>query len=392
MNAFNSALNVGRGLDDFLTGGTVQGVVSGVKDRNAFRQAQQQIGAGDYGAAQTTLDARSDPRQVLAARAAQAEAEKSRQKGQTEILGRIAQYGDSLPPEARLGYAQSIAPILQQQFDLDDDDVQAIYQAASVPQGFGALAAAFIDPNQQIQNSFEDRTITETGRANVAGEGLRGQEIDVSRGNLQLGRDRLALDRETAPNATNLERTKLDREVFKDTQALRKEFSQVTSDFQDIQRSINNINALGGRKDAASDLALVVSFTKLLDPGSVAREGEVTLSRSAASTIDQASNWLARLQKGNTLLPDNTRDAFLAAANELAQQYDGSFQKRQSEFRGIAEAGQIDPNLVLIGTADPRAANPNERAESQFGEGQVVVNPETGERLELRGGQWVPVQ
>lgn len=174
------------------------GAIGRRNDRNEFTRF---LGAGDTDAALQFAIRKGD---INAATIAQnqgalagqrAAAAQKRQQDQAAILGRVAQFGDSLAPEQRLAYAQSIAPILQSQFDLDDEDVAAIMQAAQVPQGFGALASAFIDPNQQIQNSFEDRRITETGRSNRASEGLRGAEIDVSRGNLALGRDRLAEDR-----------------------------------------------------------------------------------------------------------------------------------------------------------------------------------------------------
>lgn len=191
MNAFNDILGfAGNAADAVLLGGAV----GKTRRRNAFADMVEQ---GDLQGAQNfaTRHGRDD----LAARVgqqaqAQQQGAQQRQQDQAAVLGRIAQYGDSLPPEARLGYAQSIAPILQSQFDLDDEDVQAIMQAAQVPQGFGALAAAFIDPNQQVQNRFEDRKITETGRSNRATEGLRRGELGVSQGNLALNRDKFGED------------------------------------------------------------------------------------------------------------------------------------------------------------------------------------------------------
>lgn len=191
MGALNDILGfAGKTADAVLLGGTV----GKTKRRNAFADMLE---SGDYqGAEQLALRNGEGAYAQLAQQKGQAQtgAAQKRQQDQAAILGRIAQYGDSLPAEARLGYAQSIAPILQSQFDLDEEDVQAIMQAAQVPQGFGALAAAFIDPNQQIQNSFEDRKITETGRSNMAGERLRGGELAVSQGNLGLNRDKFGED------------------------------------------------------------------------------------------------------------------------------------------------------------------------------------------------------
>jgi len=138
---------------------------------------------------------------------------------------------------------------------------------------------------------------------------------------------------------------------FGDVSNLRKEFTGITADYRGIVNNINNINTMGNRSDAAGDLALVVGFTKLLDPGSVAREGEVALTQSVAGLAQQASNWLPRLEQGNTLLPAETRAQLVAAANDLYKQYERAFANRQQEYTGIASRYGIDPQDVIVGGA-----------------------------------------
>lgn len=147
---------------------------------------------------------------------------------------------------------------------------------------------------------------------------------------------------------------------FKDVTTLRKEFTSVSTDFQEIGRNLNTINTLAARKDAAGDLALVVAFTKLLDPGSVAREGEVKLTQSAQGVIDKAGNTLERLRKGETLLTDTVRQQFVDAANELGANYSNSFKTRQSEFTTISQTffPDLDPSLILVGANDPTVEQP----------------------------------
>jgi len=119
--------------------------------------------------------------------------------------------------------------------------------------------------------------------------------------------------------------------------------------YRDIQQSLGTIETMASRGDAQGDLALVVAFTKLLDPGSVAREGEVSLTQSSASTVQQATNWLNQLQRGNTILPQDVRAAFLSASQELAGQYRQSFDARRSEYGAIAEDYGLDANRITIG-------------------------------------------
>jgi len=136
---------------------------------------------------------------------------------------------------------------------------------------------------------------------------------------------------------------------FTQERQLRQEFTSITSDYRDIQQSLGTIETMASRGDAQGDLALVVAFTKLLDPGSVAREGEVSLTQSSASTVQQATNWLNQLQRGNTILPQDVRAAFLSASQELAGQYRQSFDARRSEYGAIAEDYGLDANRITIG-------------------------------------------
>lgn len=192
---------------------------------------------------------------------------------------------------------------------------------------------------------------------------LKKAEVDIKRSTLALDKQKFA------QNVREFEeKLKENKEPepadFKDVQALRKEWSSVTDEFQGINRNINNINTLASRKDSAGDLALVVAFTKLLDPGSVAREGEVNLTKSAESAIGKARTMIPRLQKGQTLLDDQTRAQLVEAANDLASQYQGAYKNRQGEYGRIANRffpGE-DPSLILVGAGDPMAAQPGAAA------------------------------
>lgn len=135
---------------------------------------------------------------------------------------------------------------------------------------------------------------------------------------------------------------------FDTTQKLRKEWTSVTSDFQEVSAQYANLDTLSQRRDSASDLALIVAFTKILDPGSVAREGEVQLSQKAAGLLDNVVIWEERIRKGETLLPDSVRSAYVAAAKDIYEtQLRQIYQKRRDEYMNIAQQSGIDPTLAL---------------------------------------------
>jgi hypothetical protein len=100
---------------------------------------------------------------------------------------------------------------------------------------------------------------------------------------------------------------------------------------------------------AVNDLALVVAFTKMLDPGSVAREGEVELTKKSASLLGEANTWLPRLEKGGTLLPAATRQALVDAATDMMPAYEAAYQKLAADNVGRINAYGLDPSRIMLG-------------------------------------------
>lgn len=123
----------------------------------------------------------------------------------------------------------------------------------------------------------------------------------------------------------------------------------VYNNFAEIRNSYERIRSMSGQRNAAGDLALVVSFTKMLDPGSVAREGEVALTQSAASALAQAQNFVPRLQQGNTLLPASVRNQLVAAAQEMYANYEATYNRLGEQYYQTALSYGFDPNRALMG-------------------------------------------
>lgn len=198
---------------------------------------------------------------------------------------------------------------------------------------------------------------------------------------------------------------KLEREYAKD-------WKGVQSNFQDIDSQFNRMQSMANRGDAAGDLALVVSFTKMLDPGSVAREGEVALTQKAASLVDQAGNWINQLQNGQTLLPAKVRQQLLEAGREMHGVYKNAYQKLGKNYFETAKSYQYDPARVMMGydadgiardeairsasgnpwptiRADVAQQQPAAQAQPQAGAyapGAIDVDEDTGEKYRFKGG------
>jgi hypothetical protein len=172
-----------------------------------------------------------------------------------------------------------------------------------------------------------------------------------------LNRLKMALEGATANGAPSEDMIQLEREFAKD-------WKSVQGNFSDIQNQWGRMQSMASRGDAAGDLALVVSFTKMLDPGSVAREGEVALTQKAASLYDQMQNLLPRLEKGDTLLPPETRKALLEAAGQMYNVYNDTFQRLAGDYKSTAEQYRMAPERVMMGyRPSPAAAEAAARAQ-----------------------------
>jgi len=141
-----------------------------------------------------------------------------------------------------------------------------------------------------------------------------------------------------------------------------KEWRNVYNNFNDIQQQYNRLQTMGARGDSAGDLALVVSFTKMLDPGSVAREGEVALTQSTAGLLQQVQNLPNTWVQGRTLLTPTVRQALLAAGREMYGVYEKTYHDIANDYRGTAQQYGFDPERVMMGYRAPGGGAPSPNA------------------------------
>lgn len=144
---------------------------------------------------------------------------------------------------------------------------------------------------------------------------------------------------------------------------LRKEWRTVNADFLDIGRGWSTMANAAKLKTGASDQALVMAFAKILDPGSVVREGEY------ATTAGNAQSWFqaiyARLvgknfEPGAPFLNDQSRQRILDTGQALYQTALGRYNNELSFYQQTATEMGLDPKKVLRSYAEdaPGATTP----------------------------------
>ena len=105
---------------------------------------------------------------------------------------------------------------------------------------------------------------------------------------------------------------------------LRKEYYGRAKAYIDADRTLLNIRESAKDASGAGDVALVTSFMKMLDPGSVVRESEFATARDTAGLLGQLKSIASKVQSGQFLTPEQ-RSAFAG----LAEKYMAPVKTRQ---------------------------------------------------------------
>lgn len=135
---------------------------------------------------------------------------------------------------------------------------------------------------------------------------------------------------------------------------LRKEFTAhpVAKRYQDVKISYDKVKRAADSGTAAGDLSLIFGFMKLLDPGSVVREGEFANAQNAAGVPDRIRNAYNAAIDGQRLNPEQ-RKQFVATARDAFEAEEAAYKQQEELFRRLAEAQGLDPANVIGGAPRP---------------------------------------
>jgi hypothetical protein len=119
----------------------------------------------------------------------------------------------------------------------------------------------------------------------------------------------LELEASKTPNGTIPEEKRPDAEA-----RFRKEYNDQTKPYQEVKAAYGRV--LSSQDTAVGDLSLIFGYMKMLDPGSVVREGEFATAQNAAGVPDRIMNIYNKVATGQRLSPSQ-RDSFKGQANGL---------------------------------------------------------------------------
>ena len=112
----------------------------------------------------------------------------------------------------------------------------------------------------------------------------------------------------------------------------------------EISRQSENLKAGLSKGTGAGDQAAIMSFNKMMDPGSVVRESEFAASAEGAGVLSRLES-LVNFYSGKGRLDDTARKQLQDAANEFERSARKYYQKRLHQYENIADDFEIDPSM-----------------------------------------------
>ena len=129
--------------------------------------------------------------------------------------------------------------------------------------------------------------------------------------------------------------------------ALRDDYTKASTAFVTVRDAWARMQNSAGRGTAAADLSMIYSYIKLLDPGSVVREGELALAGQTSGVPDRILNLYNKLTEGQTTLTATQRANFLEEGRGLFKEQLLSQLDTERDFRSIATKRGTDPDEAV---------------------------------------------
>lgn len=141
--------------------------------------------------------------------------------------------------------------------------------------------------------------------------------------------------------------------AFGNEKDLRTEFTAQMKPYTELAQAYQKIEVAAKNPSAAGDIALVYGFMKVLDPGSVVREGEFATAANAGGIPDGIRNLYNKALTGSRLgsTEDETskiRNDFLAQSRNIIESQRVLSDDMVARYTGVAQNYKLDPNQVVF--------------------------------------------
>jgi len=149
-------------------------------------------------------------------------------------------------------------------------------------------------------------------------------------------------------------RNKLTEEQFTALKSINSDLVKRTKVFGEIRDGFLRIKDLYDNPSGVTDYGLAVAFAKILDPGSVAREGEVRAVSNAGSPFNAFVQEAKNFFSGSGKLPPKVRNRIMEAARTSYGRYKEVAQEAVADAERLADATGVPKEfLYKVPMPDP---------------------------------------
>jgi hypothetical protein len=248
---------------------------------------------------------------------------------------------------------QNIAQIVQGRQERRDEKATANRTAAWLAsQGREDLAQAMLagglDPKSAVAAHMAAMTPADPlaainlEKAQIELQNLQNPVADPLK-EIELETKRLELERLRNPQAA------LSPDQLTAINTIRDDVRAELAPFEIVKQGYGNITTFYSNPNATSDYALAVAFAKVLDPGSVAREGEVAAVQNAGARIPALGQALRNAVTGEGSLTPEVRQQIAELATQIYTERAGAAQTTLDSYTGLAKQAGVPAEFIYSG-------------------------------------------
>lgn len=139
---------------------------------------------------------------------------------------------------------------------------------------------------------------------------------------------------------------------------LRKEYSDQTKGFQEVKESYERVKS--AQDSGPGDIALIYGYMKMLDPGSVVREGEFATAENSSGIPERMRNVYNKAINGERLTPGQ-RTNFTGQAKALLNAAEKREKVVRSGVDAVVKSYKLNPDNVFYTPTEETGAPPAAR-------------------------------
>lgn len=208
-------------------------------------------------------------------------------------------------------------------------------------------------PDERKAKAFQMEQAIQKQRAQMAGDTARMLQGQLQSLAQQRNQERLERSAEMSnKRKEQLIQASLGQEGKSDRKQenlLRQQWrsDKTTQDSEIIANSFARLQGAGSDPSAAGDIALIYSFMKILDPGSVVRETEFSIAQNAGAFDERVQSAVKRVLQGQRLSP-NIRKDFMDRARKIHEKQMERQEQVNQSYEQLAQLDGVDASKVVL--------------------------------------------